>query len=157
MGGLEYSFIAACIGLVLVVVIIVALIRGKPRRGLAIASMLIALWAVSWTLQRNELRIRNEIRWLFNSKNYKAQVLKQPISANGELRHIEWDGWGFPGAGDTVIYLVYDPNDSLAEAVRRRSSGKFSGIPCEVPQVRRLENNWYTVLFYTDTDWGHCA
>ena len=28
------------------------------------------------------------------SHRYKVEVLAQPAPANGELKHIEWDGWG---------------------------------------------------------------
>jgi hypothetical protein len=144
------------VSFVLLVIAIAFAIRRKPRRALAIIPALFVFWVVSWVLLRNDLPMRSEVRWLWNSKAYKAQVLAQPAPVNGELRHIEWDGWGFPGAGDTVVYLVFDPNDSLAATVSSRVSGKFNGIPCEVPQVRRLESNWYTLLFYTDTTWGHC-
>jgi hypothetical protein len=68
----------------------------------------------------------------------------------------EWNGWEFPGAGDTVERPVFDPNDSPSTAARRHSHGKFDGIPCEVPLVRHLESHYYLVLFYTDTDWTHC-
>jgi hypothetical protein len=74
---------------------------------------------------------------------------------NARLKHVEWDGWGFAGS-DTVVYLVFDPDNSLASAARIGAPGKLHGIPCEVPHVRRLEHQWYTVLFYTDTDWDHC-
>jgi hypothetical protein len=144
------------ISFVLLVIGIVLAIRREPRRALAIVAALFVLWGVSWALLRNELRMRSEVRWLWSSKAYKAQVLAQPVPANGDLKHIEWDGWGFPGAGDTTVYLVFDPNDSLAEPSRNRASGKFSGIPCEVPEIHRLEKDWYTVLFYTDRGWDHC-
>ena len=70
---------------------------------------------------------------------------------------MEWDGWGFPGAGDTNVYLVFDPSDSLISASKSRSPGKYKGMPCEIYRVRRLESQWYSVVFYTDTDWDHCA
>ena len=100
--------------------------------------------------------MRSEVRWLWSSKTYKAQVLAQPVPANGDLRHIEWDGWGFAG-NDTVVYLVFDPTDSLATAASSHGPGKFKGIHCPVPEVRRLEKSWYTVLFYTDTAWNSCG
>ena len=118
--------------------------------------MLIVYLAISWWLFKNSRELRTTTRWLLWSNDYKAKVLAQPDSANGLLKHIEWDGWGFPGAGDTVVYLVFDPNDSLSTVARSHSSGKFSGIPCKVYQVRRLESHYYSVLFYTDTDWAHC-
>jgi hypothetical protein len=72
----------------------------------------------------------------------------------GELKHVEWDGWGFPGAGNTDVYLVFDPSDSLAAAAKKHQPGKFDGIPGRVPRVSCLESRWYAVLFYTDERWG---
>jgi hypothetical protein len=60
-------------------------------------------------------------------------------------------------AQNTEVYLVYDPTDSLSVAALINESGKFEGIPCEVRVVRRLENHWYTVLFYTSTTWDYCG
>ena len=86
------------------------------------------------------------------SRSYKAQVLAQPDSAINELKHIEWDGWGWAGM-DTTVYLVSDPTDSLAGAANSQATGKYGGIPCEVVLVTRLEDRWYTVQFYTDRTW----
>src|SRR6266851_3684063 len=152
LGEILYLFVAAPI--VSLVLLILAILK-KGRQLLSVLSMLVVYWAVSWALLKHSFEVRTAGRWVLWSKGYKAEVLAQPGSANGELKHVEWDGWGFPGAGDTVVYLVFDPNDSLAEAAKSHSPGKFSGIPCEVPRVRRLESHWYSVMFYTDTDWGH--
>jgi len=86
------------------------------------------------------------------SHRYQAEVLAQP-AVNGEFRHIGWDGWGFPGAGNTVEYLVLDPEDSLAGVAKNHQSGKLDGIPCAVPPVHRRNNHWYVVLYYTGEDW----
>jgi hypothetical protein len=117
--------------------------------------MLVVYVAVSWGLFKNSRELHSTTQWLFSSKDYKAKVLAQLSPANGELRHIEWDGWGW-GGNDTVEYLVFDPNDWLSAAANSHSSGKFRGIPCEVYRVRRLESHYYTVLFYTDTGWNSC-
>jgi hypothetical protein len=95
-------------------------------------------------------------RWLIWSKDYKAQVLSQPDPGIGIMKHIEWDTWGFPGTGYTTVYLVFDLNDSLSWAASNHSEGTFIGIPCEVYRVRSLESHYYTVLFYTNTDWSDC-
>ena len=116
---------------------------------------LIAVLTLSAGLVWNYSAIRNTARWWLWSHQYKSGVLAQPSSVNRELRHIEWDGWGFAGA-DTTVYLVFDPTDSLSVAARNHQPGKFSGIPCEVPSVRRLESHWYTVQFYTNESWGKC-
>ena len=117
---------------------------------------LVVYWAVSWGLFINSSELRTATRWFLWSRDYKARLLAQPVSTSGALRHIEWDGWGGFGAGDTVEYLVFDPNDSLLTAAKTHSPGKLSGIPCGVDHIRRLESQYYSVLFYTDTDWDHC-
>jgi len=148
-----YILVAApIIGFVLLIVAL----RKKGLRRLAVLSSLVIYGAVSWGLFIHSLELRTTARWLLWSRKYKAEVLAQPVPANGTLRHTEWDGWGFPGAGDTTVYLVFDPNDSLAAAARSHAPGKFSGMPCEVAGVRRLESHYYSVLFYTPTDWDHC-
>lgn len=127
--------------------------RGK-RRGESLLALAI-FSVVSVVLVRNYSAIRDECGWLVWSHTYKAKVLAQRAdSASGELKHTEWDGWGFPGAGDTTVYLVFDPTDELSAAARSHGPGKFSGLPCEVPLVHRLESHWYAVQFYTDELWG---
>jgi len=111
---------------------------------------------VSWALIKNYAEVRSDARWFLWSKRYKAELLKQQNSTNGELRHVEWDGWGWAGM-DTTVYLVFDPNNSLADAAKSHSPGKFNGIPCEVPLVHRLESNWYSVRFYTSSGWDQCS
>jgi hypothetical protein len=140
----------------LVLTALVAAIRHNRLLCLSALSILVVHLAVSWALCENSLAVRTECRWLLWSKSYKARVLSQPEKANGELRHVELDGWGFAGAGDTIEYLVYDPNDSLSAAAADHSHGRFKGIPCEVFSVRRLQRHWYSTLFYTDTDWDQC-
>ena len=56
-----------------------------------------------------------------------------------------------------MVYLVFDPTDALSTAPKGRSAGKVHGMPCEVFRVQRLESRWYSVVFYTGTDWGHCS
>ena len=78
-------------------------------------------------------------------------VLAQPPS--DELKHAEWDGWGFAGA-DTTAFIVFDPTDSLAGVTEALPPIKARTLPCDVVRVRRLDRHWYAVLFYTDTYWG---
>jgi hypothetical protein len=72
------------------------------------------------------------------------------------LKHVEWDGGGFVPRGNKLVYLVFDPADSLAYAAKTHAPGRFNGIPCEVPLVVRLERQWYSVRFYTEEEWGQC-
>ena len=80
----------------------------------------------------------------------------EPPPPDGEFRHMKWDRWGFAGAVGTVGYLVNDPSNSLRASANSHTQGRFNGLPCAVPTVRRLESRWYAVVFYTDADWGHC-
>jgi|HubBroStandDraft_6_1064221.scaffolds.fasta_scaffold723783_2 hypothetical protein len=121
--------------------------------GLALFVLLILAASVVLRPMFGYPRPINYARWLLWSRSYKTEVLVQPSSANGELKHIEWDGWGWAGM-DTTVYLAFDPSDSLSQAASSLQPGKYSGIPCEVFLVRRLESRWYTVCFYTNYEWG---
>jgi hypothetical protein len=149
-GEIVYIFVVTPI------VSLVLLVIAGRKKSLSVLAMVMVYCAVSWALVKQSDSLRATGRWLLWSKGYKTQVLGQPYPASGELRHVEWDGWGFAGAGDTNVYLVFDPADSLAGAAKTASSGKLSGIPCGVSGVRRLESHWYSVVLYTDTDWQHC-
>jgi len=154
-GDLLYILvIAPLVCLVCLVLLLTAAIRKRSRQFLSTLLTLVAFLAVSGALLKNEGTLRPSIRWLLWSHRFKAELMAQQNPSNAELKHIEWDGWGFPGAGDTTVYLVFDPTDSLAAAAKSHQSGKFHGIPCTVPRVSRLESRWYAVLFYTDERWG---
>jgi hypothetical protein len=143
----------------LIVLSLVLLIYGAIRRNRRALSLLIALaavWAISVPLFLYGEAFRTSTRWLAWSHRYEREIMSQPAPANGDLKHAEWDGWGFAGA-DTTVYLVFDPADALSTAAKTRQAGKFNGIPCKVPFVHRLETHWYTVLFYTDQTWGQCS
>jgi hypothetical protein len=137
----------------------ILLIRAAARRKLAgflsILSMLIIFWAVSAILFENYFVIHTTARWVCLSREYKAKVLAQPATVPGELKHIEWDGWGWAGI-NTEVFLVFDPTDSLLVAAQSHEPGRFRGIPCEVYSVHRLESHWYTAQFYTGESWGEC-
>jgi hypothetical protein len=136
-----------------------AVIGRNRSRCLTLLRMLIVFWTISTTFfvldVKHPIAIRSAARWLIWSGYYKAQVLAQPAPNDG-LRHIDWDGWGM-FAQNTSVFLVFDSTDSLAAAAMNHQPGKFNGIPCEVPLVRRLESQWYSVQFYTGDDWGHCS
>ena len=147
-----FGFAGLLIGIVLLIVALVNVRQQSP----AVFSMLAGFCLISWLLFKVSYDIHNEVRWILESRTYKARVLAQPKAGNGELQHVEWDGWGGPGVGDTTEYLVFDPHNSLSSAASNHSIGKVDGIPCPVGQVRRLQNCWYTVIPYTDTDWDQC-
>lgn len=127
-------------------------IRKRGRERLSILSIMAIYWAISAAVIGNYSAVRDSARWLVWSHDYRGKVLAQPASANGEFKHIEWDGWGWAGI-DTTVFLVFDPSDSLSAAAKSHKPGKYSGIPCEVFRVRRLQSNWYAVQFYTEEYW----
>jgi len=111
----------------------------------------VAVLAVVLVIIWNTYALRSAIRWLARGPEYKARVLVQPASASGDLKHIEWDGWGW-AEQDTTVYLVFDPTDSLWAEATTNKSGRYDGLPCEVARVVRLERQWYTVQMYTNGD-----
>jgi len=128
--------------------------KKKLRLFAALGTLLLTVFliitaAVAW----NFYTVRAAVKWWAWSHRYESEVLAQPASASGELKHIEWDGWGWAGQ-DTTVYLVFDPTDSLLTAALNHAHGKFNGIPCDVAQVGRLDGHWYTVQFYTNEFWG---
>jgi len=114
----------------------------------ALGTVFVIAAAIAW----NSHTIRSNARWFASSRRYKADVLAQS-NVNGQLKHIEWDGWGGTPVGDWTVYLVFDPTDSLW---RSRASGKVSGIPCDVDGVRRLESHWYLVTLAMNEWWEQC-
>jgi hypothetical protein len=151
--GVLYLLPVVVVSLFLLLFLLFAAIGRKSSFCLAILSMLGVFWIFSLALFMNHYAIRNNMRWLLGSRRYKAEVLAQSTPPNGDLKHVEWDGWGFPGAGNTYVYLVFDPTDSLAAAAKKHEPGKFDGIPCKVLRVSRLEGRLYAVLFYTGQAW----
>ena len=148
-----YLFIVApC----LLIIGLCVLIYAAFRKSLRIAVMLATFWTASALLFIYSSEVRSPIKWLLWSSEYKQQALAQPVSSNGDFKHIEWDGWGWAGI-NTSIYLVYDPTDSLAAAAKSHQPGKFNVIPCAVPWVRRMQSHWYRVMFYTDKNWRRCS
>ena len=129
----------ACIVFLALFVIVIF----KKRSSIILLLLTVLVFLVtSGAMLKTQAVVRPTLRWLFWSRSIKAQVLAQPTSANEELRHIEWDGWGGAPVGDWTVYVVYDPSDSLllaAEARRWGSHNRYRGIPCEVDSVRRLE------------------
>jgi hypothetical protein len=148
-------FMVPIISVVLIVFAVYSAITRKKLRSVSILSMLAIFWVLSVPLFKNYLAVRSAARWLIWSDDYKARVVAQPAPANGDLKHLDWDGWGW-GGENTEVYLVFDPTDSLAAAAGSHQPGKFNGLPCEVDRVFRLESNWYAAQFYTGTDWDHC-
>ncbi len=143
-----------CFGVTLVTALALFVfgVTRKGRRRVIAFLVLIVYLGVPILLLSNYSLVRDHARWFFLSGGYKAKVLAQ--APNEQLKHVEWDGWGFAGVGDTTAFLVFDPIDSLAGASEALPPVRAAGLPCEVVRVRRLDRQWYAVLFYTDSYWG---
>lgn len=153
-GGFLYTFfLAPIVFLTFLVLVVSAAIRKMRRRCLSLIVTLLLFVAVSGAVLMKQDAIRDHIRWLLSSRTFKAKVLAQSVPVNGELRHMEWEATGFAGVANNAAYLVFDPADSLSAL---HAQGEFQGIPCKVSRVRRLENYWYSVWFYTDEVWDDC-
>ena len=153
--SLLYVLIVAPIAcLVWIVLFITSAVQRKFLRSLSMLLTLTLFLLVSVILLRNEAGLRPRLRWFLFARNYKAQVIAKPIPANGELKHVEWDGWGGMAVGDWTAYVVFDPTDSLSVA-KSNSLGEFKGIPCSVDDVRRLESHWYSVTLSMNEFWGN--
>jgi hypothetical protein len=151
-----YLFLVAPALIVFSIAVAVYAFVGKGRRNrLTLLSAFAAVWAVTAVVFVHHPQVRTAARWLVWSHDYKQKVLTQRAPANGEFRHTEWDGWGW-GGEDTTVFLVFDPGDSLSSVASIHQPGKFDGIPCAVPEVSRLESQWYAVRFYTNQDWQRC-
>ena len=155
IGQIFYFFIVAPSFSLILIVFAIWKRRSKARGSILL--MLVPFWVVTVGVLWHAYTVRASIRWLLHSKAYKAGVLGRTQPLSGQLKHIAWDGWGGFGVGDTVVYLVFDPNDSLSAAARSDMPAKVGGIPCEFASAYRLESHWYSIEFYTGADWEHCT
>jgi hypothetical protein len=122
---------------------------------LPIAGVLLICLAVTYGIARYSDFLRSEIRWWAVRGTWKQRVLAQP-EVRGQLKHLDWDGWGFAGE-DTEVYLVYDPADRLGNATVSARARHGAGLPCNVWKIWRLEPHWYNVVFFTNTSWDSCS
>ncbi len=146
------ALLTGILGLVLTAAI---LIFTKSRRNATtLVGVAAVLVLISITLSRYDYTLRTSYRWTFHSDMYKQQLIAQHGLAPGGITYMDWDGWGFAGVGDTEVYLVHDPSDNLKNAVHAKYGIKAEALPCEVGQIRRLEKDWYSVVFFTNEIWS---
>jgi hypothetical protein len=138
----------------LVVLLLIASIRKRKRLQASTAAALVIVFATSFAVLKLQDSIRETLRWLLWSNRFKTELQASASYRPGELKHMEWQATGFAGVANDTLYLVFDPADALASAGQTGSPGKYTGLPCEVLKVRRLEAHWYSVRFYTDEAWG---
>jgi hypothetical protein len=156
-GILMYVVGVAGIGTFALLVALAVLKSGKQR--VTAIAVFLCFVVVTAVLLFNEARIRTPLCWMLWSQRYKREVLALPDPKNGEFRHVEWDGDGWGGApvGDWMGYLIFDPNDSLRPFNNAGVHQRADGIPCKVVAVRRLEKQWYSVVFDMNEFWGRCG
>jgi hypothetical protein len=157
IGVILYTFVGVpLVSLLFALVLLAAWFARKRKPGRVYLLMFPVYWVVSAILFMNHSEIRLQTRWILHSRALKASVQNEPVPPQGELRHVEFDVWGWAGM-DTVEYLIYDPTDTLGATVAAHSKGRFPGIPCEVPMVRRMEDHWFVAMFYTNSEWSVCV
>src|ERR1700688_96311 len=101
--GAVYFLLGVIVSLFLLAFLLSAAVGNRTGRCISILSVLVIYLILSFALFRNHYAIRNTARWALWSHRYKAEVLAQSAPVNKEMKHIEWDGWAFPGAGDTTL------------------------------------------------------
>jgi hypothetical protein len=153
IGTLLYLIGVAIVG-TLALLLAIALRRGGQQRIVSVAAFG-AFLIVTVDVVISQYRIRPHLLWLVSSERYKSEVLANAPAANGELKHVEWngDGWGSGATGDWMGYVVFDPSDSLSAATRNSVPTEYKGIPCKVILVRRLEKQWYSVVLDMNQFW----
>jgi hypothetical protein len=111
---------------------------------------------LNWTPDTMRQQIE---RGLENSARFVAlgdkldEAVDQAIAKNNPAFKVGRLGLGWTKHG--CISRVR-PKNALAQAAHTERPGKYPGIPCDVASVRRLVSQWYTVQFYTNSDWHHC-
>lgn len=155
---LDAMLAASMVSLMLVTFLIINAATAKAFSKLLPLLLLIFPLGFTWYIwvPRHMIDLHDSTRWVVLSQMYKKKVLALPEPADGQLKHTEWNTFGFAGIGDRVVYLAYDPKNFLLKASHTNEPGKFSGIPCTVPKVTKLESQWYLISFYVDTDWKQC-
>jgi len=124
-----------------------------PRRTIVSVTLFAAVTAIIAMVLVN-CSPRPEAVWVKKSRTYKEEVLAV-TATGGELKHVEWDGdgWGSGATGDWMSYVVFDPSNSLAATMKSDEPRKVEGIPCAVIKIRRLENQWYSVVLDMNQFW----
>jgi hypothetical protein len=88
-------FITMLLGAIVCVALLIVAVLKIRRHTIASLLMVVVFCAVCWALVRISDDVRTVCRWALHENAYKAEVLAQPSSTDGRLKHVEWDGWGF--------------------------------------------------------------
>jgi len=155
IGTLLYLIAVAFLGIGFVGLSLGVGLRKGRHMSIRAVVVFVAFLAVTAVVVLNQSHFRPQLFWLAWSHRYKSEVLATSARSNGEFKHIEWDGdgWGSGATGDWMSYVVFDPSDSLSAATKSDVPEKYSGIPCTVIRVRRLEKQWYSVVLDMNQFW----
>jgi hypothetical protein len=148
--------IAPCVALLTIVLLLLLIVRRTRRRSANLLLATVAFLGTGIIGLRFQDTLRPKVRWAFFSHEFKLQVLSQPNQPLDAFKHVEWDGWGGAPVGDWTAYVVFDPADSLNKVAGRAVSGRVSGIPCDVLNIKKLEPQWYSVTLQVNESWGQC-
>jgi hypothetical protein len=152
---LDYLFfLVPTVSFAIFALLLVLVFSKRTWRTLSMLLAAVTFLFVAGAMLKTQEVVRPILRWTLWSHRYKSDLLAQPAPAIGQLKHLEWESSGWGPIGPTIVYLVLDPDDSLSAAAKSHRPGRFSGIPCEVPRVQRLESHWYAVTFYTEESWS---
>jgi hypothetical protein len=129
--------------------------KARFRQCLSVISLFAFLvTSLGWFLYGD--LVRPHLRWFLWSRDFKQEVMSQPVKNNGEFRHVEWDSWGWVFTGGWDEYIVLDSNDTLSKSVKSNSDFSNPGVPCLIEQARRLEDHWYSVTLQMNREWDRC-
>ena len=138
-------------------IVVIWLVIGLVRRSQQVWVTLFVYCVVTFiSLKLSDYFFRMHGRWIFLASTSKKRLLAQPVPINGELRHLDWDGWGM-FAQDTEVYLVNDPVNATIPIEKTKDGLRAKGIPCHFWKAYRLEAHWYAVVYFTSTGWDDCS
>jgi hypothetical protein len=84
-------YVLATIPLVSLALLLIAYRRrGKQRLSASSAFALFLVFTVALFARFDEMR--EAVRWFVHGRAFKADLLTQPDTAGGQLKHIEWEG-----------------------------------------------------------------
>ena len=147
----QLAYFLLIVPLVTLSFLILALIRRTRRVWL----VLCVFCCVSLACFKANYFLRVHGRWVWLAGTAKRRVLAQEAPPVGQLRHMDWDGWGM-FAQDTEVYLVTDPANATMAITRSADGLKVKGVPCNFWRSYRLEPHWYALVFFTQTSWDSC-
>lgn len=137
-----------------ILIFVALVIWAGTKMATVLGTVLFVCLVGTYATGRYSALLRSEIRWWSSRPVWEERVLARP-EYPGQLKHLEWDGWGI-FAQDTQVYLVYDPSDGLSNATETTNGLHAPGLPCDVWKIYRLQSHWYNVIFYTNTAWDAC-